>query len=201
MTIKDAIKNFLNILKTPADQKEIVSNVKIYSKAKKPKQSINAALQKLWRKGEIEKYYLKDDEPIPYPTKKGVYVNKNYPRLYSDILPIEDKEYLRVDLSDVVYCGIGQVRKEKHGVSIITYVNPEDYQDVNFQTEVEDHLKDMLLNYLQVNFPDCYYAGSDNYVNKNSSLKTDKLEGYSLDNYQLERNPAFLYPETNVVED
>ena len=201
MTIKEAIKNFLNILKTPADQKEIVSSVKKYSKAKKPKQSINAALQKLWRKGEIEKYYLKDEELYNYPTKKGVYVNKNYPRLYSDILPIEDKEYLRVGLSDVVYCGTGQVRKEKHGVSIVTYVNPEDYNDEGFKEEVEKTLKDDLLNYLQVNFPDCFYAGSNEYVNKSSSMKTTELEGYSLDDYLPERNPPFLYPETDVTEE
>ena len=199
MTIKEAIANFLNILKAPADQEEIVEAVKKFSKAKNPKQSINVALQKLWRKGQIEKYYIKDEKHIPYPTDKKI--STKYPRLYSDIIPIVDEEYLRVDLSDVVYCGTGQVRKEKHGVSIVTYVNPKDYQDKGFETEVEGHLKDELLNYLQVNFPDCYYAGSDNYVNKSSSMKTDKLEGYSLDNYQLERNPPFIYPETNVSEE
>ena len=86
---------------------------------------------------------MKDDDLIPYPEKKGVRVNRKYPRLYSDIIPIEDKEYLRVGLSDVVYCGTGQVRKEKHGVSIVTYVNPKDYEDQGFKEEVEKTLKDV----------------------------------------------------------
>ena len=204
MTIKEVITNFLNRIKAPIEERDISNALSKFSKAKKQvtrERGINRSLNALWRKGKIEKYYLKDDDLIPYPEKKGVRINRKYPRLYSDIIPIEDKEYLRIGLSDVVYCGTGQVRKEKHGVSIVTYVNPKDYQDGEFETEVEGHLKDELLNYLQVNFPDCYYAGSDNYVNKSSSMKTDKLEGYSLDNYQLERNPPFIYPETNVSEE
>ena len=58
-----------------------------------------------------------------------------------------------------------------------------------------------MLNYLHVNFPDCFYAGSNEYVNKCSSMKTNELEGYSLEDYLPERNPAFIYPETNVEEE
>lgn len=204
MTIKEVITNYLNRIKAPIEERDISKALSKFSKAKKQvtrERGINRSLNALWRKGKIEKYYLKDDDLIPYPEKKGVRVNRKYPRLYSDIIPIEDKEYLRVGLSDVVYCGTGQVRKEKHGVSIVTYVNPKDYEDQNFKEEVEKTLKDELLNYLHVNFPDCFYAGSNEYVNKSSTMKTTELEGYSLDDYLPERNPAFIYPETNVEEE
>jgi hypothetical protein len=209
MTIKEAITNFLNRIKAPIEERDISKALSKFSKAKKQvtrERGINRSLNALWRKGKIEKYYLKDDDLIPYPEKKGVRINRKYPRLYSDIIPIKDKEYQRVGLSDVVYCGTGQVRKEKHGVSIVTYVNPKDYQDQDFRSEVEDHLKTMLLNYLQVNFPDCFYAGSNEYVNRPDikSTTTELVSGtdnYSLDDYQLERNPAFIYPETDVSEE
>ena len=89
--IKNAIKEFLSSFSKldRIDAGEITDNVKEFSKSKTPERSINVALNALWKKGIVEKYYLKDGDF--YKFKPNEKVSREYERLYR----IREKEYVR----------------------------------------------------------------------------------------------------------
>ena len=181
--IKNAIKEFLSGFSKldRIDASEITDEVKEFSKSKTPEQSVNVALNALWKKGIIEKYYVKDGDIYKYPTDQPI--NKKYERLYR----IREKEYLRKEISIDIYCGVGKVRKESIDVKMWTF---ED----NMENR-ENFLREKLLEYLQINYPDCYYVGENEYI-KN----TDTLDSYAYDDSQPTTNPPFVFPETDFEE-
>ena len=108
--IQEAIKQFLAFTKTETSTPDIYETLKPYTISKTPEASIRAALQKLWKAGEIKKYYIKDNVRYDYPIDKAV--SSKLPREYQAIEEI----FWRKVISDVIYCGAGQVRKEKSGL-------------------------------------------------------------------------------------
>ena len=114
--IKNAIKEFLSSFSKldRIDATEITDEVKEFSKSKTPERSINVALNALWKKGIVEKYYLKDGDF--YKFKPDEIINKKYERLYR----IKEKEYLRkvISIDEYIFCGEGKERKEHTYVTI-----------------------------------------------------------------------------------
>ena len=56
--IQEAIKEFLSFTKTETSTPDIYETLKPYTISKTPEASIRAALQKLWRKGQVKKYFI-----------------------------------------------------------------------------------------------------------------------------------------------
>lgn len=185
--IKDFLSSFARIEHVEADK--ITDAVLDTSTSKTPERSINVALNNLWRKGIVDKYYSKDGDIYKYPTDKPV--SREYQRLYR----IREEEFIRVELSIDIYCGIGKVRKEAIDVKMFTFVNPAEYKTLTDKKEVEDHLSNELLMYLKNNYPECYYVGENEYV-KNTAI----IDQYGIDDSQPTTDPPFEFPETDFEE-
>ena len=165
--IQEAIKEFLSFTKTETSTPDIYETLKPYTTSKTPEASIRAALQKLWKAGEIKKYFIaKDGVRYDYPIDKAV--SSKLPREYQAIKEI----FWRKVISDVIYCGAGKVRKEKIDIKMFTFENNRDDQ--------EEFLKNELLEYLQINYPDCFYEITG-WVGSDYVKNTKALDQYSYD--------------------
>ena len=176
--IQEAIKEFLSFTKTETSTPDIYETLKPYTTSKTPEASIRAALQKLWKAGQIKKYYIKDNVRYDYPIDKAV--SSKLPREYQAIEEI----FWRKEISIDIYCGAGKVRKEAQTIKMWTFENNTE--------DREEELKDELLIYLQANFEKCYYAGSDDYIEA-----TEILDSYAYDDSQQVRDVPFVFPETD----
>ena len=180
--IQEAIKQFLAFTKTVTSTPDIYETLKPYTTSKTPEATIRAALNKLWKAGQVKKYYIKDDVRYDYPIDPDVRVSSKLPREYQVIKEI----FWRKEISIDIYCGVGKVRKEAQTIKMWTFEN-------NTEDREED-LKDELLIYLQANFEKCYYAGSNDYIKT-----TEILDSYAYDDSQewKEENVPFVFPETD----
>ena len=187
--IKNAIKEFLSSFSKldRIDATEITDEVKEFSKSKTPERSINVALNALWKKGIVDKYYLKDGDIKEYPTDEKV--SREYERLYR----IREKEYVRklISFDEYIFCGQGKERKEHTYVTIKMWT----FEDNN--DSQEDFLKEKLLEYIQGKYPRCYNPKyPDQYIDE-----IEVLDEYAYDHYQLTKNPDVIFPETDMVEE
>ena len=187
--IKNAIKEFLSSFSKldRIDAGEITDNVKEFSKSKTPERSINVALNALWKKGIVEKYYLKDGDIYKYPTDEKV--SREYERLYR----IREKEYLRkvISIDEYIFCGQGKERKEHTYVTIKMWTFEDNTQDR------EDFLKEKLLEYIQSKYPRCYNPKyPDQYIDE-----IQELEEYAYDDSEFTTNPDVIYPDTDMIEE
>ena len=84
--IQEAIKQFLAFTKTETSTPDIYETLKPYTISKTPEASIRAALQKLWKAGEIKMMSLKDwlEYNLLWITKSGA-------ELYT--IPYDDMTY------------------------------------------------------------------------------------------------------------
>ena len=182
--IQEAIKQFLAFTKTETSTPDIYETLKPYTTSKTPEASIRAALQKLWKAGEIKKYFIaKDGVRYDYPIDKAV--SSKLPREYQAIEEI----FWRKEISVDIYCGVGKVRKQSQTIRMWTFENNTEDQ--------EEFLKEELLIYLQANYDKCYYAGSDDYIGTEDNPKTKELESYAYDDSQQVRDVPFVFPETD----
>ena len=184
--IQEAIKQFLAFTKTVTSTPDIYETLTPYTTSKTPEASIRVALNKLWKAGQVKKYYILNDVRYPYPVDPDVKISSRLPREYQAIKEI----FVRKVISDVIYCGAGQVRKEKIDVKMFTFENNND--------DREEFLKEELLNYLQVNYPDCFYE-IYGWVGSEYVKNTKALDQYSYDDSQewKEENVPFVFPETD----
>jgi len=199
--IKNAINEFLSSFARldHIEAEEIADNVKksgnwseyepilFGRKSKTPEQSINVALNALWKKGIVEKYYLKEGDIFKYPTDKPI--SKKYERLYR----IREKEYVRKEISidEYIFCGQGKERKEPIYITIKMWTF-EDNDD-----DREDFLKGELLEYIQGKYGRCYNPEyRDIYIDE-----IKELEEYAYDDSQFTTNPDVIYPDTDIIED
>ena len=181
--IQDAIKRFLAFTKTETSTPDIYETLKPYTTSKTPEASIRAALQKLWRVGQIKKYFIaKDGVRYDYPIDPDVKVSSKLPREYQALEEI----FWRKEISIDIYCGAGKVRKESQTIKMWTFENNTE--------DREEELKEELLIYLQANFEKCYYAGSNDYIET-----TEIIDSYAYDDSQewKEENVPFVFPETD----
>ena len=176
--IQEAIKEFLSFTKTETSTPDIYETLKPYTTSKTPEASIRAALQKLWKAGQIKKYYIKDDVRYDYPIDKAV--SSKLPREYQALEEI----FWRKEISVDIYCGVGKFRKQSQTIRMWTFENNTEDQ--------EEFLKEELLIYLQANYDKCYYAGSDDYIEA-----TEILDSYAYDDSQQVRDVPFVFPETD----
>jgi len=184
--IQEAIKQFLAFVKNPTATADIYETVAPYTTSKTPGASIRAALQKLWKAGQVKKYFIaKDGVRYDYPIEREV-----SSRLQREYQVIKEK-FWRKEISIDIYCGVGKVRKEAKTIKMWTFEN-------NTEDREED-LKDELLIYLQVNFDKCYYAGSDDYIGTPDNPTTKEIDAYAYDDSQewKEENVPFVFPETD----
>jgi len=184
--IQEAIKQFLAFTKTPTSTPDIYETITPYTTSKTPEASIRRSLQELWKKGHVKKYYILNGVRYDYPIDREV--SSRLPREYQAIV----KVFIRKEISIDIYCGAGQVRKEKIDVKMFTF---EDNND-----DREEFLKEELLNYIQVNYPDCFYE-IFGWVGSEYVKNTKELDQYSYDDSQewKEENVPFVFPETDVV--
>ena len=187
--IKNAIREFLSGFAKidKIDATEITDEVKEFSKSKTPERSINVALNALWKKGIVEKYYLKDGDF--YKFKPDEIINKKYERLYR----IKEKEYLRkvISIDEYIFCGEGKERKEHTYVTIKMWTFEDNDEDR------EDFLKEKLLDYIQGKYPRCFNPKyPDQYIDE-----IEVLDEYAYDHYQLTKNPDVIFPDTDMAED
>jgi len=189
--IKNAIREFLSGFSKldKIDATEITDEVKESSKSKTPERSINVALNALWKKGIVDKYYLKDGDIKEYPTDEKV--SREYERLYR----IREKEYVRklISFDEYIFCGQGKERKEKTEVRIKMWT----FEDNN--DSQEDFLKGELLEYIQGKYGRCYY-------NKHADMYIDEIGEFDVNDYAYDHgqpvtNPDVIYPETDMVEE
>jgi len=180
--IQEAIKQFLAFTKTVTSTPDIYETLTPYTTSKTPEATIRAALNKLWKAGQVKKYYILNDVRYTYPVDPDVKISSRLPREYQAIKEI----FWRKEISIDIYCGAGKVRKESQTIKMWTFEN-------NTEDREED-LKDELLIYLQANFEKCYYAGSNDYIKT-----TEILDSYAYDDSQewKEENVPFVYPETD----
>ena len=178
--IQEAIKQFLAFTKTPTSTPDIYETIKPYTISKTPEASIRVALQKLWKAGQVKKYYILNDVRYTYPIDPDVKISSRLPREYQAIEEI----FWRKEISIDIYCGVGKARKESKTIKMWTFENNTE--------DREEELKDELLIYLQANFEKCYYAGSDDYIKT-----TEILDSYAYDDSQQFRDVPFVFPETD----
>jgi hypothetical protein len=187
--IKNAIKEFLSGFDRldHIEAEEIADKVKEFSKSKTPEQSINVALNALWKKGVVEKYYLKEGDIFKYPTEKTI--NKKYERLYR----IREKEYVRkvISIDEYIFCGQGKERKEPIYITIKMWTFEDNDEDR------EDFLKGELLEYIQGKYGRCYNPEyRDIYIDE-----IKELEEYAYDDSEFTTNPDVIYPDTDMIEE
>jgi len=182
--IQEAIKQFLAFTKTETSTPDIYETIKPYTISETPEASIRAALQKLWRAGQIKKYYIKDNVRYDYPIDKAV--SSKLPREYQRVI----LDYFRKIVSTVVYCGIGKARKVPQDVKMWTYEEKQLPNRMKF-------LAEELYAYLQTNYDKCYYVFLDLYVYEMSF--NDFLGTLGYDDYNTTSDPDVIFPVTNEV--
>ena len=187
--IKNAIREFLSGFAKidKIDATEITDEVKEFSKSKTPERSINVALNALWKKGIVDKYYLKDGDIKEYPTDEKV--SREYERLYR----IREKEYVRkvISIDEYIFCGQGKERKEPIYITIKMWTFEDNDEDR------EDFLKGELLEYIQGKYGRCYNPEyRDIYIDE-----IKELEEYAYDDSEFVTNPDVIYPDTDLVEE
>jgi len=189
--IKNAIKDFLSSFSKldRIDAGEITDKVKEFSKSKTPERSINVALNALWKKGIVEKYYLKDGDF--YKFKPNEKVSRQYERLYR----IREKEYFRkvISYDEYIFCGQGKERKKPIYLTIKIWTFEDNDEDR------EDFLKGELLEYIQGKYGRCYNPEyEDMYIDEIKELNVDD---YAYDDSQPKTNPDVIYPDTDLIEE
>jgi len=189
--IKNAIREFLSSFSKldRIDATEITDEVKEFSKSKTPERSINVALNALWKKGIVDKYYLKDGDIKEYPTDEKV--SRQYERLYR----IREKEYVRkvISIDEYIFCGQGKERKKPLYITIKMWT----FEDNN--DDREDFLKGELLEYIQGKYGRCYDPEyPDMYIDEIGELN---VNDYAYDDSAFTTTPDVIYPETDMVED
>jgi hypothetical protein len=100
--IKKAILNFLRGINIRTE-KEIIENVRDFSKSATPERSINRTLNELFKKGRLQKIYLKDGNFFTWETLKPEDRKKRFPRFYKLI-----SEQYRKGISTTMYIGTNQ---------------------------------------------------------------------------------------------
>ena len=179
--IQEAIKQFLAFVKNPTATTDIYETVAPYTTSKTPEASIRAALQKLWRKGQVKKYYIKDEVRYDYPIDKEV--SSRLPREYQAV----KLDYFRKIVSTVVYCGMGKARKVPQDVKMWTHEEKQLPDRMKF-------LAEELYAYLQTNYGKCYYVFLDLYVYEISF--NDFLGTLGYDDYDTTSDPDVIFPTT-----
>ena len=182
--IQEAIKQFLAFTKTETSTPDIYETIKPYTISETPEASIRAALQKLWRAGQIKKYYIKDNVRYDYPIDKAV--SSKLPREYQRVI----LDYFRKIVSTVIYCGMGKARKVPQDVKMWTYEEKQLPNRMKF-------LAEELYAYLQTNYDKCYYVFLDLYVYEMSF--NDFLGTLGYDDYNTTSDPDVIFPVTNEV--
>ena len=187
--IKNAIREFLSSFAKleHIEADKITDAVLDTSTSKTPERSVNVALNNLWKKGIVEKYYLKDGDIYKYPTDK--LVGREYERLYR----IREKEYLRkvISIDEYIFCGQGKDRKERTYVTIKMWTFEDNTEDR------EDFLKEKLLEYIQSKYKECYNPKyPDQYIDE-----IEELEEYAYDDSEFTTNPDVIYPDTDMIEE
>ena len=187
--IKNAIKEFLSSFAKleHIEADKITDAVLDTSTSKTPERSINVALNNLWKKGIVEKYYLKDGDIHKF--KKDEKVNREYERLYR----IKEKEYVRkvISIDEYIFCGQGKERKEPIYITIKMWTFEDNDEDR------EDFLKGELLEYIQGKYGRCYNPEyRDMYIDE-----IKELEEYAYDDSEFTTNPDVIYPDTDMVEE
>ena len=79
--IKNAILNYLRGINIRTE-KEIIENVRDFSKSATPERSINRTLNELFKKKTLQKLYLKDDTFFTWDTLSPEDRKKRFPRFY-----------------------------------------------------------------------------------------------------------------------
>jgi len=100
--IKNAILNYLRGINIRTE-KEIIENVRDFSKSATPERSINRTLNELFNKGTLQKLYLKDDTFFTWDTLSPQDRKKRFPRFYKLI-----SETYRKGISTIMYIGTNQ---------------------------------------------------------------------------------------------
>ena len=192
--INRAIKDFLSSFSKldRIEESEITDEVKKFSKARTlyaKERGINRNLNALWKKGTVEKYYLKDGDIKEYPTDEKV--SRQYERLYR----IREKEYVRkvISIDEYIFCGQGKERKKPLYITIKMWT----FEDNN--DDREDFLKGELLEYIQGKYGRCYDPEyPDMYIDEIGELN---VNDYAYDDSAFTTTPDVIYPETDMVED
>ena len=183
--IQEAIKQFLAFTKTETSTPDIYETIKPYTISETPEASIRAALQKLWRAGQIKKYIIaKDGVRYDYPIVGDV--SSKLPREYQRVI----LDYFRKIVSTVIYCGMGKARKVPQDVKMWTHEEKQLPDRMEF-------LAKELYEYLQTNYDKCYYVFLDLYVNEMSY--NDFLGTLGYDDYDTTSDPDVIFPVTNEV--
>ena len=173
--INAAIKRYLAFIR-PVDESEIVDEVQKFSKAKTKysrERGINRNLNALWKKGELEKYYLDDNDNL---VRMKVGERNTLPKIWQLI----KKPYLRKEISIDVYCGKYPERRERIDLKVWTFEDNMDSQ--------EGFLKEKLVEILEANYKDCFSPEQkgDNYT---GDLDVSDITNYAYDDSQLVDDP------------
>jgi len=184
--IQEAIKQFLAFTKTPTSTPDIYETLKPYTISKTPDATIRAALQKLWKAGQVKKYYILNDVRYTYPVDPDVKISSRLPREYQRVI----LDYFRKIVSTVIYCGMGKTRKVPQDVKMWTYEEKQLPERMKF-------LAQELYEYLQTNYDKCYYVFLDLYVYEMSF--NDFLGTLGYDDYETTSDPDVIFPVTNEV--
>ena len=173
--INAAIKRYLSFIR-PTDEAEIVDEVEKFSSAEtryNRERGINRNLNALWKKGELEKYYLDDNDNL---VKMKLDEKNTLPKIWQLI----KKPYLRKEISIDVYCGKHPERRERIDLKVWTFEDNTDSQ--------EEFLKEKLVEILEAYYNDCFspkqekeeYAGD---------LDVNDITNYAYDDSQLIDDP------------
>ena len=141
--INAAIKRYLSFIR-PTDEAEIVDEVEKFSSAEtryNRERGINRNLNALWKKGELEKYYLDDNDNL---VKMKLDEKNTLPKIWQLI----KKPYLRKEISIDVYCGKHPERRERIDLKVWTFEDNTDSQ--------EEFLKEKLVEILEAYYKDCF---------------------------------------------
>ena len=173
--INAAIKRYLSFIR-PVDENEIVDEVEKFSKAKtlyNRERGINRNLNALWKKGELEKYYLDDNDNL---VRMKLGERNTLPKIWQ----LVKKPYLRKEISIDVYCGKHPERRERIDLKVWTFEDNTDSQ--------EDFLKEKLVEILQAYYKDCFSPKQegDNYTD---DLDVSDITNYAYDDSQLIDDP------------
>jgi len=185
--INAAIKRYLAFLR-PVDESEIVDEVEKFSNAEtryNRERGINRNLNALWKKGDLDKYYLDDKDDL---VKMNLDEKNTLPKVYKLIT----KPFLRKEISvdEYIFCGSGKERKEHTKLNIKMWTFEDNI------TSREKELKKEMLDYIQLHYPDCWNPNyPDGYVDE-----IKDLEFYAYDDSQPVDDPDFVFPEIDIEE-
>ena len=183
--IKTAIKDFLAFLR-PVDESEIVDETQQFSKSKTPARSINVALNSLWKKGDVVKYFVDDKGNL---VKMALDEKNSLPKVYK----LVKKMYRRKEISIDIYCGKGMDRKgteNEHHIKLWTFEANEENR--------EEELKEELVKLLSLEFDTCY-SPSQNKEEYAGDLQPEDITAYAYDDSQdfPEEEAGVIYPDTD----